>query len=991
MGALVAGVTEPPKSASRSGSVKFDRVLADEYRDILKRRPGAKPDDLFGVALSGGGIRSASFSLGALQALHLYGLIPKIDYLSTVSGGGYIGTSLVAALTRSAKHPHGKVPEPSAEELEFPFADDEENGSDSREVKHLRDNSKFLAPNGLKDIGLSLAIMLRGLMVNFLLLLTAMLPLATLLILANPTTEHLKHSLISDLLPFLACPSDQWFWCYSLNKYGGWQWLYPYISNPWIMSKVFAGALGCWLIGWALSRSIVDFVGGAKARDLVEPSSRGAAMGRWLLVLLCVSVFVELQPYVINFAIWLQTASDVGFTLKALATSAAALIASTAAFRGILVGWIERALNSQKTSVWLQGLLAQSAFYAVGLALPLLLYGLFIMLVAWGIKVQPPLGSEPSLLVGLLAHLAQLFPVLQNVMASLGISFEPPGRVIVGYALGPRWLTGDNYFWWFILGTAGLMVSSWFVTYRPGKAGTDLTWRERLTFLADRLRSPPIMPSIAFYIVAALFIAALAAAAVRQSNANDQWSVLFNYVGLTLSVWLAALFFTENSNGLHRLYRDRLQAAFDLNNTKQKAMKLHEISRMAPYLLVNGTLNVKRSKRGTPKAAEFDPAKRGRDAEFFVFSKNYVGSDATGYAPSKRLAECENQLDLATAAAISGAAVSSSMGRINIGLLGPTLAMLNLRMGFWLANPQKLLYWEHFRRGIDVYSQQVAAEKAERKAKTIVPETAAKKTEQRGWEEYMRLYLFQEAFGILRSDSSRIYITDGGHLDNLGLYQLLKRKCKLIIVIDGEADPGMNFGAFCDVQRFIRIDQGTRIELDWQPIRETVIQRQADRQKRQPLENLAHLRHFAIGRIAYAGKAGQEEEGLLLYIKAAVTGDEPDYVLDYERRNPLFPHESTGHQFFSEEQMESYRALGFHSVKRAFDGLDIKDKSEAYKMQQERVGEFRHDLAVKNYIDDWRKNARSESVERKKSAAKNGAQQVGKSKARASFPVEQSD
>ena len=80
---------------------------------------------------------------------------------------------------------------------------------------------------------------------------------------------------------------------------------------------------------------------------------------------------------------------------------------------------------------------------------------------------------------------------------------------------------------------------------------------------------------------------------------------------------------------------------------------------------------------------------------------------------------------------------------------------------------------------------------------------------------------------ILRSDSSRIYITDGGHLDNLGLYQLLKRKCKLIIVIDGEADPGMNFGAFCDVQRFIRIDEGTRIEPYWRPICDAVIQRQA--------------------------------------------------------------------------------------------------------------------------------------------------------------------
>ncbi|MBN9217661.1 MAG: patatin-like phospholipase family protein [Mesorhizobium sp.] len=925
------------------GTVAFDRVRADEYRAIHARRDDriaatAVPENLFGVALSGGGIRSASFSLGALQALHLYDLIPKIDYLSTVSGGGYIGTSMVAALTRSAEsHPRTKPAK-----LEFPFADTK-SGSDSSEVKHLRDNSKFLAPNGLSDIGLSLAILLRGLMVNFLLLLTVMLPLATLLILANPTTAHLDRSLISDLPPFLACPNPAGPWCYPLDHNDSWLWLYDYIKNPWIMSKVCGALVGLWLIGWALSRSIVDFAGGDRARDISEPSSRGARTGRWLLILFCSSVIIELQPYVIKFAIWLQTSPDVGFTLKALAASAAALITSTAAFRGVLVGWIERALNTEKTGAWLQGLLAKAAFYAVGLALPLLLYGLFIMLVAWGIKIEPPLGSQPSLLAGLLTHLMQTFPVLAKFMASWGISVEQPSRIIAAYALGPHWLTDTNYFWRFVLCTAVLIGASWIITYKSHKTDDDMDWRERRAFLVDRLRSPPIKSSIAFYIVAALVLAVLAAMAVRPAGTDDQWWVLCNYLGLTLSVWLITLFFTENANGLHRLYRDRLQSAFELNNTDEKAMKLHEISKKAPYLLVNGTLNVKRSAQGNI-TTEFDPAKRGRNAEFFVFSKNYVGSDATGYAEAERFGNCEDQLDLATAAAISGAAVSSSMGRIRIGLLGPTLAILNLRLGFWLANPQKLLYWERYRRDIDSYRS------------SAKDEPAPKETKQRRWEEYLRLYLFQEAFGILRSDSSRIYITDGGHLDNLGLYQLLKRKCKLIVVVDGEADPGMNFGAFCDVQRFIRIDENTRIELDWQPIRDTVIQRQADRSKREPAGSLAHLHHFAIGRIAYVG---QKEEGLLLYIKAAVTGDEPDYVLDYERRNPVFPHESTSHQFFSEEQMEAYRALGFHSVKRALDGLDIKDKSQAYKAQKDLIRKFRRDLKVTKYIDPRPKPARN--------------------------------
>ena len=69
--------------------------------------------------------------------------------------------------------------------------------------------------------------------------------------------------------------------------------------------------------------------------------------------------------------------------------------------------------------------------------------------------------------------------------------------------------------------------------------------------------------------------------------------------------------------------------------------------------------------------------------------------------------------------------------------------------------------------------------------------------------------------------------------------------------------------------------------------------------------------HCAIGRVLYADGA----QGLLLYFKSSVTGDEKDYILDYKRRNPTFPHETTADQFFTEEQFEAYRALGFHILK----------------------------------------------------------------------------
>ena len=296
-----------------------------------------------------------------------------------------------------------------------------------------------------------------------------------------------------------------------------------------------------------------------------------------------------------------------------------------------------------------------------------------------------------------------------------------------------------------------------------------------------------------------------------------------------------------------------------------------------------------------PERPRPDPAKRGRNAEFFIFSRHFVGSDSTGYADSELLASQEPQLDLASAVAISAASVSSSMGRISVGWLGPTLALLNLRLGFWLRNPK---------------SVRAAAQHTEKASAAATDQSA-----NASWEDILRLYLFAEAFGRLRSDSSRIYITDGGHIDNIGLYQLLKRRCKFIVVIDAEADPGMNFGAFADVQRFARIDEGVLISLDWWPVRTAALARSADRSKQVPRDSEAHKRHFAVGRIIYE----DGEEGILLYVKATVTGDEPDYVLDYERRYPNFPHEATSDQFFSEEQMEAYRALGFHATHHALD------------------------------------------------------------------------
>ncbi len=165
-------------------------------------------------------------------------------------------------------------------------------------------------------------------------------------------------------------------------------------------------------------------------------------------------------------------------------------------------------------------------------------------------------------------------------------------------------------------------------------------------------------------------------------------------------------------------------------------------------------------------------------------------------------------------------------------------------------------------------------------------------------------------------NSDSVYLTDGGHIENLGVYELLRRRCKVIIAVDAEADAPMNFGSSMTLQRYARIDLGVRIDLPWTPIREctrALMARNADKagDPAAPDEHDEAARdrvHVAIGTIDYGG----DDQGYLVYVKSSLNGDENDYIRDYARRNDRFPHETTGDQFFSEEQFEVYRALGFH-------------------------------------------------------------------------------
>ncbi|MCI0465949.1 MAG: patatin-like phospholipase family protein [Beijerinckiaceae bacterium] len=385
---------------------------------------------------------------------------------------------------------------------------------------------------------------------------------------------------------------------------------------------------------------------------------------------------------------------------------------------------------------------------------------------------------------------------------------------------------------------------------------------------------------------------------------------------LALPVYLAAfvistfvvLFINPNRTSLFRLYRDRLSKAFlfDPDGRPERRDRygdlrafepnLNEIdSGLGPYPIVNAALNIEGSQYAN---------KRGRNADFFMFTPEYTGSSATGYIRTQKVkkdaatlaigtaaqpAKKDTAFDLGTAMAISGAAVSSNMGGLTIKALTFTLAFLNVRLGYWMRNPNPARTdpsIEHWREWI-----------------------IAQLFKLHSW------VLFTEMFGWITEKSPKIYLTDGGHVENLGVYSLLKRRCKVIIAVDAEADPRMSFGALLKLERYARIDLGVSLDLPWEEIGKCALgldKSFSDAAKvkdglKPPVQNLPGP-HCAACEIRYGGN----ETGVLLLVKASLSGDEADYILDYKRRYPAFPHESTGDQFFSEEQLEVYRALGFH-------------------------------------------------------------------------------
>ena len=336
-----------------------------------------------------------------------------------------------------------------------------------------------------------------------------------------------------------------------------------------------------------------------------------------------------------------------------------------------------------------------------------------------------------------------------------------------------------------------------------------------------------------------------------------------------------------NATSLHGMYRNKLADAYIVRApdnpgdapkaggsillsslptkpaASQTAANSAVVPVRAPYHLINCAMNVPGSKNS---------AMQGRLTDFFVFSAAYCGSPLIKYYETSAWEASNPQLDLATAMAISGAAAAPQMG------------LETIQASQLLARAFSTFGWGY---GFENRG-------------SLGPR----------WLAPGLWYLLKEMLGTMDERLPFLYVSDGGHIENLGVYELLRRHCKYIIAIDGEQDPGMTFHGLTTLQRLAAIDLGVKIDVDLDDLR---------------LDEKGLSRsHFRVCRIRYGVLDGVERTGMLLYLKLSLTGNEGEFLRRYRLDEPTFPHHSTADQFFSETQFEAYRALGEHVGDKLF-------------------------------------------------------------------------
>ncbi len=926
-----------------SWPLPFSLVLRQEIREVEERRkatsavearsnaplPGvmdafdlAADAQLAGLAFSGGGIRSATFNLGVLQYLAEINLLQRFDYLSTVSGGGYIGSWLAAWSKR-------KGFEEVRKDLS-PAQSPDPSQQDVKPIRFLRQYSNYLTPElGLFsfDTWTMAAVYTRNLTLNQTMLVMVLGFLLLLpRIIAYPLTRFPRNGVTEGTLMWIAIGtlllSVASMAAFLRGATGRGCMDEKERESQLEKEKARAGAPGITRFGVKIAGYTLN------GSDLVQltcvlPVAISVISGSiwfWL------NIHTGIDEFTMAWK-WFWIGAFAVFTLLSLILSG---------FGGVLSCFQKRWTSRAKIHAW--GLIILTAVVTGGCGM-LLLRGYLVILRAF-FDAEKSGGLWHATVFGPILLFAVLATTAIVHIGLLGIDFPDPGRewlsrfravtslyAFFGLALFAVSIYGPLLVAWLafhfvagipaLLAWAGTTIASVLAgrSAKTGQSGEATPVSSALDFLA-KLGPPVFLVGFLLLISEAeqlLLVHGLQPSvhslydlyqyhwqligAVTMQPGEGWWissllslaSVLF--AGAVLLVWRVDI----NDFSMHHFYKNRLVrcylgasnkrrepdafTGFDDNDDVLLAKLTPSHGYRGPYPILNSTLNI---------SAGDQLAWQERKAASFIFTPRFAGfdhnwdSDHTGPPPSNdNLKFCAYRrteeyggsrggLHVGTVAAISGAAADPNMGYTTSTTVAFLLTVFDVRLAWWLGNPRR-----------------------DRASQLASP-------------RFGLVALFSELLGRTNDRSSFVNLSDGGHFDNMGIYELVRRRCRFIVLCDAEQDGEYKFAGLGTVIRRCRVDFGAEIRLD--PSRIGRAEGSGWSQD-----------HCAVGSVTYIDGT----VGTLVYIKSSVTGDEPEDVIEYKASHPTFPHDSTANQWFGESQFESYRKLGYHAAKRTLQpGVD---------------------------------------------------------------------
>jgi hypothetical protein len=1015
----------------RSKAKRYSELHVSTIHSIIYERDRKRS----ALCLSGGGIRSATFNLGILQGLARHDLLGEFDYLSTVSGGGYIGSWLSAWVHRHQRGIKGVTEELSCRP-ESPLE------PEPKEIRHLRTYSNYLSPQtGLlsADTWTLAAIYIRNLFLNWLVFIPLLLavlmiprigvaavlhskpewtwlePLTLLLGIISglvgigyagyhlPRQDARKSSqsqfLAFCLLPLVvACISFTYFWTLYQDgtpHWQGWSDIGAYLPD-WFewkeksASRFMVLTTGLIFIGWALyaytRRNVIK-----KHLEMSRAQGKDVRLTVFIQFLVAITVVI-LAGILTGYLLWWvatnptfkypQGEGGVGLTEIKYAVlfacfAAPLLLVIFSLGITLIVGFASRNVSDEDLE-WVARfagwILIVVVFWCAINALTL--YGPSLILLPWREDISwTKMWATVITLTGIISGVITIVGGFSSKTPASGTEQDRPGLrktlqhkltrlaapaflcfLIIILSTLTNWLLNHFSHWMYGHSESRLLRGlpiTYFQSIYPNLEYAP--WHEHFWMIGNS----PFSLVVAMTIVLAVFcyimgrfidtgkfsIHSLYGNRLRRAylGASTQkrkpnWFTDFDPGDDTQMHDLRPALFSEKSfknveslisklTGGHdplsveinkhlspatrRLIEsydstsgpsDELQAslACDLNKLLDaeclyvegrqteptgRTLKLLKQSNLGESrVLLNRWLleeaypeEIRRSRAPRPlhvinMALNLMKGKnlawQERKAEPFTVSPLHAGNHLLGYRRSRYYGG-EEGISLGTAFTISGAAASPNMGyMISSSLVSFLMAMFNVRLGWWLGNPGPYGDNTYFRS---------------------VPKFAIGP-------------VVSEALSMTDDKSPYVYLSDGGHFDNLGLYEMVLRRCRLIVVSDASTDPKYKFDSLGMAIRKIRIDLGVPVEFKDEDFRLHT----------RPPHKAG--KYCAIGTVRYScvDNTPPDDDGVIIYIKASMSGDEPQDVLHYQQENELFPQEFIGDQFFSESQFESYRMLGSH-------------------------------------------------------------------------------